>query len=167
MAGTRWILVVSLLIRTDAPALASEKPRLAVVDRKLTRAVHRAIEDAHDKLSRPECQKVLGDFRDRTGRTLEENLGSLGQTAPGYLGWLVFYNGSNQPFCDDRDVHAVTVPGSRIIYICERQFRERVQSDAGLAAAYVIHELLHSLGLGENPPTPADITRQVVARCGR
>ena len=30
----------------------------------------------------------------------------------------------------------------------------------------LIHELLHSLGLGENPPTSAQITNTVMARCG-
>jgi hypothetical protein len=30
----------------------------------------------------------------------------------------------------------------------------------------LIHELLHSLGLGENPPSSAEITRQVTKRCG-
>jgi hypothetical protein len=31
----------------------------------------------------------------------------------------------------------------------------------------VIHEMLHSLGLGENPPSSREITKQVTARCGR
>lgn len=172
MAGTRPIVAVVFLLGSTAAVDVdadeeATKRRLAVIDKRLTRAVTRAIEDAHDKLSRPECQRVLEDFSDDAGRTLKENLDALGQTAPGFLGWMVFYNGSAQAFCTDAQVHAVTMPGSRLVYICERQFREKVQRDAGLAAAYVIHELLHSLGLGENPPTPADITRQVVARCGR
>jgi hypothetical protein len=31
----------------------------------------------------------------------------------------------------------------------------------------VIHEFLHSLGLGENPPSNVEITKQVLTRCGR
>jgi hypothetical protein len=31
----------------------------------------------------------------------------------------------------------------------------------------IIHEELHSLGLGENPPDSKEITQQVIARCGR
>lgn len=153
---------------TGSPGARSDaQPRLATIDRTLTRAVHRAVEDANGKLERPGCRRVLDDFRDGSGRTLRRNLEDIGQTARGYLGWMIFYRGDSQPFCRDHDVHAVTVPGSRVVYICERQFREKVQREAGLAGAYVIHELLHSLGLGENPPTAADITRQVVARCGR
>ena len=29
----------------------------------------------------------------------------------------------------------------------------------------IIHELLHALGLGENPPTESGITHQIFARC--
>ena len=41
----------------------------------------------------------------------------------------------------------------------------------GLAAGghrnLLIHELLHTLGLGENPPTRSRITDAVMNRCGR
>ncbi len=30
----------------------------------------------------------------------------------------------------------------------------------------VIHEMLHTLGLGENPPTSIEITQRVKGRCG-
>jgi hypothetical protein len=103
----------------------------------------------------------------RSGRPLTVQLDALGLSAPDYLRRLVFYDGSRHRPCRDPDVHAFTSPGSRIVYVCERQFREKVQRDSGLGGVYVIHELLHSLGLGENPPLPADITRRVVARCGR
>jgi hypothetical protein len=33
------------------------------------------------------------------------------------------------------------------------------------AEAYVIHEMLHSLGLGENPPSSLAITAKVMSRC--
>jgi len=39
-------------------------------------------------------------------------------------------------------------------------------ADPGFATNVVIHEMLHALGLGENPPTSEEITRQVVKRCG-
>ena len=34
-----------------------------------------------------------------------------------------------------------------------------------LAEALVIHEMLHTLGLGENPPTSTEITKRVEGRC--
>jgi hypothetical protein len=33
--------------------------------------------------------------------------------------------------------------------------------------ASFIHEILHTLGLGENPPSSREITKRVIARCGR
>ena len=30
----------------------------------------------------------------------------------------------------------------------------------------IIHEILHSLGLSENPPSSDEITKQVLMRCG-
>ena len=35
------------------------------------------------------------------------------------------------------------------------------------AEIIVIHEFLHTLGLGENPPTSEAITAQIALRCGR
>jgi hypothetical protein len=34
-----------------------------------------------------------------------------------------------------------------------------------MAEVYVIHEMLHTLGHGENPPTSHEITQKVVRRC--
>jgi len=34
-----------------------------------------------------------------------------------------------------------------------------------LTEAFLIHEELHSLGLGENPPSPKAITGRVLAKC--
>jgi hypothetical protein len=33
--------------------------------------------------------------------------------------------------------------------------------------AVIIHEMLHSLGLGENPPSSKEITLRVMQRCWR
>jgi hypothetical protein len=38
-------------------------------------------------------------------------------------------------------------------------------AEPGRAEAIVIHEVLHSLGLGENPPSSEDITAAVERRC--
>ena len=37
---------------------------------------------------------------------------------------------------------------------------------SALARAVIIHEALHSLGLGENPPSSQAITARVLNRCG-
>jgi hypothetical protein len=37
--------------------------------------------------------------------------------------------------------------------------------DPGLSASLIIHESLHTLGLGENPPSSSEITQHVERRC--
>ncbi len=51
--------------------------------------------------------------------------------------------------------------------VCKETFARVQADDPGLAANVVIHEMLHALGLGEDPPTSEEITRQVAKRCGR
>jgi len=41
-----------------------------------------------------------------------------------------------------------------------------VRNDPAYAEMILIHELLHTLGLGENPPTSLEITARVTERCG-
>jgi hypothetical protein len=48
-----------------------------------------------------------------------------------------------------------------------RRLMSNVSSSAMRADVLLIHEMLHSLGLGENPPSSREITEHVVARCGK
>jgi chorismate mutase len=57
-------------------------------------------------------------------------------------------------------------PGSRVVAVCGRRFTNPSLSHEA-REMIIIHELLHALGLGENPPTIEAITRQVTERCGR
>jgi hypothetical protein len=83
---------------------------------------------------------------------------------------MIFNSGDGPPTCracQNPSILAATEPGSRVIRVCPRRFRERQLQSPGFAAALIIHEELHSLGLGENPPDSKEITQQVIARCGR
>jgi hypothetical protein len=62
---------------------------------------------------------------------------------------------------------AVTTVGSRVIYLCSARFRAVAEKNGAYVEAAIIHEALHALGLGENPPTSELITERVLARCGR
>lgn len=170
MPGSSWTLALLIAVGSSAeapPTAAPSSPRLATIDKSLGNGVRRAVADAHRRLAQPACQRVLDDFRDGGGRTLRARIDAVGQTPPGYLSWMAFYSGDGHGSCRHSHVVSFTVPGSRVVHICQRQFREKIQSWPGLAAAYIIHEMLHSLGLGENPPSSTDITRRVIARCGR
>ena len=126
--------------------------------------VRRAVEGAARRLQSPACQAVLGDFED-AGTSLDTALESRGVSLRGWLGRVYFYDGQGQPLCEESRVLALTVPGSRVVHVC-RSFVEQPPSDPRIAELAVIHELLHTLGLPENPPSSAEINRRVAERCG-
>jgi hypothetical protein len=129
-------------------------------------AVRQAVEGAALRLERPGCQQVFSDFRDRAGRPLQAVLDQLGETPPSYLRGLVFfYDGASQRRCAAGGILGGTQPGSRVIYVCPLQFSEAYQRDTRLAEVFIIHETLHSLGLGENPPASMEITSRVMKQC--
>jgi hypothetical protein len=128
-------------------------------------AVRRAIEGALLRLQEPGCQQVFSDFSDLAGRPLQANLDALGVTPEAYVGLLLFYDGSSQRRCASGQILGGTVPGSRVIYVCPVRFFETDRQDKRATEVFIIHETLHSLGLGENPPAPIEIDWGVMGRC--
>ena len=54
---------------------------------------------------------------------------------------------------------AVTEPGSRVVRVCGSRLVWRTwQQNSRQVVAALIHEALHTLGLGENPPSSVEIT---------
>ncbi len=137
------------------------------IDRRLPAELRASLDGAFLKLSDSRCQEVLTDFNDGDGRRLDENLATLGHSPTSYLGLVLFYDGRATKACADRDVLAWTKPGSRAVQICWSQFEAQQRWDAGYTANIIIHEALHTLGLGEGPPDNREITARVAARCGR
>ena len=138
--------------------------RIRVHDAAIEWPLQRAINGAHEWLEEPACQEVFSDFTDLFGTLLSDVLAGRGLTGQDHLGRLAFWDGSHRRQCRTLGVSALTAPGHHIIYICPVQFR-RLSRDPSRARAVVIHELLHSLGLGENPPSSREITAQVLKRC--
>jgi hypothetical protein len=131
-------------------------------------ALAKARDLAEEKLSDPACRQVFADFADAEGRPLEERLLDLALDGSTYLRERVlFYSGQGRQACAERERIAFTSPGSAVVFVCSTQFVEKTHRDPGLAAALLIHEELHSLGLGENPPSSKEITARVIARCGK
>jgi hypothetical protein len=118
---------------------------------------------ARERLGRPECQAVLTDFRDGTGRRLDEVLRTTGRTAQEQLDLLVLASGLGRPLCERGVSMAFTQIGSTAVSICLRPFTLLPPWEQ---EAVLIHEMLHSLGLGENPPESVAITQRVLKRCG-
>jgi len=150
------------------PSAAAATPVFTVLIAEKTTAiaVRRALSGAYERLAEPSCQAVLSDFEDAAGQPLKSQLDARERTAQDYLSEVVFQDGSRFGPCRRRRILAFTVPGSPDIYICPKEFSKRALRDPVLGPVAVIHEVLHTLGLGENPPSPAYITSRVFKRCG-
>jgi hypothetical protein len=66
-----------------------------------------------------------------------------------------------------RSRNPFTSPRSQVVRYCGGRFSGRLmRRGLGFLATTIIHEELHSLGLGEDPPSAQEISRRVEARCG-
>jgi len=127
--------------------------------------VKESVQGAARRLRDPECVRVFSDFADRGGHRLSDKLGDLGVSPEEYLlKSLWFFDGTRQSPCDPQ-LHraAITQVGSHVVFICPARFLGAPQE----REITIIHEMLHSLGLGENPPSSREITDRVTARCGK
>jgi hypothetical protein len=125
--------------------------------------VARALDGAARKLTRPECQALLDEFQGVSGEPLRVALEASGLSAREYLGRIFFYDAP--PRLCEHSALASTLPQSRVVFVCGARFVRQMGKDSRHAEATLIHEALHSLGLGENPPSPDYITERVRARC--
>jgi hypothetical protein len=145
--------------------MPAEVTWLARRGRLANAAVAASVNGALRRLARPDCGRVLDEFADAAGTPLTARLRALGLTPAEYVGQVVFADGVGQRRCADSHVLAVTSPGSRAVFVCP-QFSAWQRRDTRFAEAIVIHEVLHTLGLRENPPSSREVTRRVLARCG-
>jgi hypothetical protein len=128
-------------------------------------AVVHAVEGAARRLERAECRRIFADFRDASGATLQARLDAIGVRAETYLRRIVFTDGFGHRSCRAGYALALTSPGSRVVYVCGPRFQRAHARRPAEVEVAVLHEALHTLGLGENPPDSREITRQVGARC--
>lgn len=158
-------IMVGVLALCGRPAWATEGAPIGHVqipEGPELRWVLLAANGAAERLSVARCAAVLSDFRDAEGRTLRERLEASGVTLDDHLRRLWFVRGEGQRPCSSTRTSAFTVPGGHMVFVCPSVFRHPVTMHDQLL---LIHEFLHTLGLGENPPTSAEITKQVTRRC--
>ena len=165
-------LAVAALLATSArPSPAAERtlpqPRYAIriAHDATAGTLRRVLDGARERLAETRCQEVLDTFSDLEGQPLRHRLDGLGQTPTSYLDLIIFYDGRKHPRCAVKNVLAVTHVGSRIVYICPRQLDARARRNPRWTEATLIHEALHTLGLGENPPSSQEITKTVMRQC--
>jgi hypothetical protein len=162
-AATPLVAVAASLLAADSGAQVAVG-RIGLRDPQQKHAVVKAIEGAARRLARTECQGLLDEFADASGRPLRAVLEDMDASAPEYLGWVLFHDADPGTCPGPTLVH--TTAGSRVVRVCGRKFERAVSQNASHAEAAIIHEMLHSLGLGENPPSSHHITQRVLNRCG-
>ena len=160
------IVGAAILMAMTEPATAQAPVLIGFVDTGTRLAVRRAVQGASARLRRPACQDVLSDFRDESGQPLVTRLAASGRTVAEAFSFLRFYDDRGAPKCRAGTTLAFTQTGFLIIHVCGGVFKETVSQNSTAAEFSVIHEFLHTLGLGENPPTSEAITAQVARRCG-
>lgn len=154
--------VLTMLLSGTAGAADIDAFRIRMPPSSHAHSLRRAVQGAHERLARPECQKLFTDYSDQAGRPLQERLDTLALGGQQFLTYVGFYEGYGQLRCGQSRVLAFTHPGSLVVRVCPQV----AQQDREYVELIVIHEMLHALGLGENPPTSYEITAQVRRRCG-
>ena len=158
---------------TEASQIATETsrssvtkwPRVLLTDPLAAHVTGRALDRARALLAQPTCAAVLTDFEDREGRPLAERVSALGVDVQAYLALMLFIDGARDELCT-KGVMAFTAPGSRVVRLCATEVTRTSQVWRDYVAVALIHEMLHTLGLNENPPASHEITRRVLDRCG-
>ena len=123
-----------------------------------------ALNRACASLQDPDCKRVLAAFSDRTGQSLDTRLATLRVNPQEHLTRIVFIDNTRESHCVT-GVLAFTEPGSYVVRLCVEEFKRTWQQDQRHTIAALIHEMLHTLGLAENPPTSNEITGTVLSMC--
>jgi len=165
-ARRRAASLLPLLLFLAAPADARAQARLTPLPPYEAQRVEFAREGAMRRLRDPACHGLLEEFRDARNQPLSVKLGAFGVSADQYLAMLPFLDGSERPLCQRSQSELLTVRGVARVVVC-KPFLQTVERERATAEVYVIHEMLHTLGLGENPPTSHAITRAVKTRCAK
>lgn len=168
----RWVVLLVSAAACAAPAGAAEPSATTEIDRiRLVNKVHhkvarRVVESASRRLRGSFCEAVVDDFKTLEGHPLRTTLADRNMTASEALDAIFFWDGGTHAACR-RGALAFTSPRNTNVFLCRDRFFNAAQYEPALAEAIVIHELLHVLGLGENPPSSQAITARVLMRCSR
>jgi hypothetical protein len=127
-------------------------PRLRIADPVGRQNARKALDLAWQRLADADCANAA------------ERLRTLAVDLPTYLTMVVFIDGSRETPCVT-GVFAFTAPGSRVVRLCVEEVKRTWEQDPEHALASFVHEMLHTLGVGEDPPSSAEITRRILMRC--
>jgi hypothetical protein len=165
-----WIVLVAFLAEPAAASAIGMKSTAyhVFLEGKARSLLRLALDGAIRRLARPTCQQLFTDFADSTGHPLADTLAAWGMQPGEALAALNFVDGDSLTQCrEDGGRAAFTAPYNQVIYVCGKRFADQFAMNVWGGEILLIHELLHALGLGENPPTSAHITHQVRIHCGQ
>ena len=164
-AGVVAFSIAPMRAQTVAAAASGEAAAVIGIDRiddpHLAAAVTRAARGAQRRLGRDRCAQVIDVFTTTAGRPVRDVLAELRASPPAALSRVIFRDGRESSACRG-SAAAFTGPGSRVVFICGKVF---AKIDRARTELIVIHELLHTLGVGERPPRSSEIDRAVTAHC--
>src|SRR5262245_42330170 len=147
-------VAIALLLLGPQPLSAQPRwPRVHIPQAAGAELVRQALSGASRRLESPKCRRLFEELRDEHGRPLRARLDALQKSEADYLALVVFADGSETRQCRERATIAYTERGSRVVLVCGSRFERAWHKSRLTAEAVVIHEALHTLGLGENPPS--------------
>lgn len=123
------------------------------------------VDRAAKRLAKPACAAVINEFKNTSGEPLGARLEIWGGDPAAAFASQFYRDGEFHQTCARRPVLAFTTPGNPNIYVCSERFFQASLADPWYAEIVLIHEFLHTLGLGENPPTSRAITEAVRRHC--
>jgi hypothetical protein len=163
-ARRRAVFIFTPLVLAAAVVPARAQSSLRALPSFEARTVEFARHGAMRRLRVRECRALLDQVLDAEGRPLAAKLAAFGVSADQYLAMVPFLDGTSRPLCRGNQSQLLTMRGVARILVC-RPFLQTVHRERVTAEVYVIHEMLHTLGLGENPPASQEITARVRSLC--
>jgi hypothetical protein len=161
---TARLFLVAALLPLAGEAAGAQARRVRTLPPYEARIAEHGREGAMRLLRAPACQRVLADFTDAEGRSLADRLVPFALSPDAYLAMIPLLDGEEHELCRRGHTQLFTNAGVARVFVC-RPFLATMASDRRMAEVYMIHEMLHTLGLGENPPSSQQITQQVRRRC--
>lgn len=162
------VLAIALGFGTNAPMARAEPPQSVFAARRLppgplARILGPARDLAVERLGRTDCRKIFEEVHDFTGRPVARRLEAGERSPASHFARLTFVESPDGPCA--ANIVAWSVAGDARIRICSREFSAVAGRDRRGAAAILIHEALHTLGVAEDAAKEA-LTSYVRRRCG-
>jgi hypothetical protein len=162
------VLALALAAGTKTPAAGTGAPSGAFPPRtgppgSSAFGLEAARDLALERLGTGGCRAIFEELRDFTGRPAARRLAEGERSPSSHFARLQFLEGVDGPCASSLAAWSVT--GDPRVRLCGREFRAIASRDRREAAAILIHEALHTLGVGEDAAREP-LTSYVRRRCG-